>query len=172
MTGNANPSHDDSGGSAPAPPGFTAVAPEWLFSDGAAVAAPAIPAAESTLGFHPGEPYPPLRCFQSGSTATSPSMSFHRTATPRLTLCLTPGFTSNRPPPVGRSPTVAGNGAKKIVLDREGPSHGSRARQQAVCVRRQVFLRVSDNYFSRPGDNCRRSPIRANSRREAHLRCV
>jgi hypothetical protein len=41
------------GGSAPATPGFNAVAPEWLFYYGAATAAPAIPAAESTLGFHP-----------------------------------------------------------------------------------------------------------------------
>ena len=41
------------GGSAPATPGFNAVAPEWLISYGAAVAAPVIPAAESTLGFHP-----------------------------------------------------------------------------------------------------------------------
>jgi len=40
------------GGSAPATPGFNAVAPEWLFK-GAAGAAPAIPAAESTLGSHP-----------------------------------------------------------------------------------------------------------------------
>ena len=41
------------GGSAPATPGFNAVAPEWLFNYGAADAAPAIPAAESTLGSHP-----------------------------------------------------------------------------------------------------------------------
>jgi len=41
------------GGSAPATPGFNAVAPEWLFYYGAADAAPAIPAAESTLGSHP-----------------------------------------------------------------------------------------------------------------------
>ena len=40
------------GGSAPATPGFNAVAPEWLFK-GAAGAAPAMPAAESTLGSHP-----------------------------------------------------------------------------------------------------------------------
>ena len=40
------------GGSAPATPGFNAVAPEWLFY-GAAKAAPAVPAAESTLGSHP-----------------------------------------------------------------------------------------------------------------------
>ena len=41
------------GGSAPATLGFYAVAPEWLISNGAADAAPAIPAAESTLGSHP-----------------------------------------------------------------------------------------------------------------------
>jgi hypothetical protein len=40
------------GGAAPAIPGFTAVAPEWI-DCGAAEAAPAIPAAESTLGSHP-----------------------------------------------------------------------------------------------------------------------
>ena len=40
------------GGSAPATLGFSAVAPEWL-SYGAADAAPAIPATESTLGSHP-----------------------------------------------------------------------------------------------------------------------
>src|SRR6202162_2795123 len=42
------------GGAAPATPGFTEVAPEWLPGCGAArSAAPAIPAAESTLGSHP-----------------------------------------------------------------------------------------------------------------------
>src|SRR5579863_137016 len=41
------------GGSAPATPGFNAVAPEWLVAYGAADAAPVIPAAESTLGSHP-----------------------------------------------------------------------------------------------------------------------
>jgi hypothetical protein len=41
------------GGSAPATPGFNAVAPEWLASYGATGAAPAIPAAESTRGSHP-----------------------------------------------------------------------------------------------------------------------
>ncbi len=41
------------GGFAPATPGFSAVAPEWRCSGGAAAAAPAIPAAESTLGSHP-----------------------------------------------------------------------------------------------------------------------
>ena len=40
------------GGAAPATLGFNAVAPEWL-SYGAADAAPAVPAAESTLGSHP-----------------------------------------------------------------------------------------------------------------------
>src|ERR1700682_2292896 len=41
------------GGPAPATPGFNAVAPEWLLFYGAADAAPAVPAAESTLGSHP-----------------------------------------------------------------------------------------------------------------------
>src|SRR5437773_9524601 len=41
------------GGSAPATPGFNAVAPEWPVAYGAADAAPVIPAAESTLGSHP-----------------------------------------------------------------------------------------------------------------------
>src|SRR5277367_1938129 len=40
------------GGAAPATLGFNAVAPEWLHY-GAANAAPAVPAAESTLGSHP-----------------------------------------------------------------------------------------------------------------------
>ena len=44
--------HLVSGDSVPATLGFSAVAPEWLFY-GAADAAPAIPAAESTLGSHP-----------------------------------------------------------------------------------------------------------------------
>src|SRR3954465_12496047 len=41
------------GGPSPATPGSNAVAPECLVSYGAATAAPVIPAAESTLGFHP-----------------------------------------------------------------------------------------------------------------------
>jgi len=41
------------GGAAPATPGFNAVAPERLFFYRAAEAAPAVPAAESTLGSHP-----------------------------------------------------------------------------------------------------------------------
>src|SRR5450432_808285 len=41
------------GGSAPATPGFNAVAPEWLINYGVVDAAPAVPAAESTLGSHP-----------------------------------------------------------------------------------------------------------------------
>ena len=46
-------SHHSFGGSAPATPGFNAVGPEWLLRNGAAQAAPAIPAPESTLGSHP-----------------------------------------------------------------------------------------------------------------------
>ncbi len=46
-------SHVSNGGFAPPTPGFNAVAPEWLLVYGATEAAPAIPAAESTLGSHP-----------------------------------------------------------------------------------------------------------------------
>src|ERR1700682_565322 len=45
--------HLRNGGPAPATPGFNAVAPEWLLFYGAADAAPAVPAAESTLVSHP-----------------------------------------------------------------------------------------------------------------------
>jgi len=49
--------HVSNGGFAPATPGLNAVAPEWLFGGGAAnFAAPAIPAAESTLGVAVGMP--------------------------------------------------------------------------------------------------------------------
>jgi hypothetical protein len=46
-------SHHSFGRPAPATPGFNAVGPEWLLRNGAAEAAPAIPAPESTLGSHP-----------------------------------------------------------------------------------------------------------------------
>ena len=52
MKGRYRPTRPN-GGAAPATPGFNAVAPEWLSCYGAAVAAPVIPAAESTLGSHP-----------------------------------------------------------------------------------------------------------------------
>jgi hypothetical protein len=45
----------------------------------------------------PALPYSPLRCFQSGSTATSPPMLLHRTAITPLTSCLTPGVHFNTP---------------------------------------------------------------------------
>jgi hypothetical protein len=60
------------GGSAPATPGFIAVAPEWLFGGGAACAAPAIPAAESTLGSHP--------CVALSSAQVFPEWSNHNLA--------------------------------------------------------------------------------------------
>ena len=59
------------GGSAPATPGFNAVAPEWLFK-GAAAAAPAIPAAESTLGSHPCVALSSAQVFPEWTTSTSP----------------------------------------------------------------------------------------------------
>jgi hypothetical protein len=45
--------HTGTRGSAPATPGFTAVAPKWMRTAGTAQTAPAIPASESTLGSHP-----------------------------------------------------------------------------------------------------------------------
>jgi hypothetical protein len=43
----------------------------------------------------PALPYPPLRCFQRGSTATPPTMLLHLTAITPLTSCRTPGVHFN-----------------------------------------------------------------------------
>jgi hypothetical protein len=64
------------GGSAPATPGFNAVAPEWLFNYGAADAAPAIPAAESTLGSHPCVALSSAQVLPEWTTTTSPCNDF------------------------------------------------------------------------------------------------
>ena len=64
------------GGSAPATPGFTAVAPEWLIHYGAADAAPAIPAAESTLGSHPCVALYSAQVLPEWTTSTSPCNDF------------------------------------------------------------------------------------------------
>src|ERR1700736_6467026 len=64
------------GGSAPATPGFNAVAPEWLFNYGAADAAPAIPAAESTLGSHPCVALPSAQVLPEWTTTTPPCNDF------------------------------------------------------------------------------------------------
>jgi len=64
------------GGSAPATPGFNAVAPEWLPGCGAAkTAAPAIPAAASTLGIAVGmtiADHPPHRSVLAELPHTAP----------------------------------------------------------------------------------------------------
>jgi hypothetical protein len=64
------------GGSAPATPGFNAVAPEWLFCFGAAHAAPAVPAAESTLGSHPCVALSSAQVLPEWITSTSPVNAF------------------------------------------------------------------------------------------------
>jgi hypothetical protein len=65
------------GGSAPATPGFSAVAPEWLAGCGAAkTAAPAIPAAESTLGSHPCVALSSAQVLPEWSTLTSSFNNF------------------------------------------------------------------------------------------------
>jgi hypothetical protein len=68
--------HTQHGGSAPATPGFTAVAPEWLIHHGAADAAPAIPAAESTLGSHPCVALYSAQVLPEWTTSTSPCNDF------------------------------------------------------------------------------------------------
>ena len=62
------------GGSAPATPGFNAVAPEWHY--GAAGAAPAIPAAESTLGSHPCVALSSAQVLPEWTPSTSPCNDF------------------------------------------------------------------------------------------------
>ena len=83
------------GGSAPATPGFNAVAPEWPY--GAADAAPAIPAAESTLGSHPCVALSSAQVLPEWTTSTPPCNDFSSYGVYPLTSCLTIGvFTSRR----------------------------------------------------------------------------
>src|SRR5580693_4325549 len=63
------------GGSAPATPGFNALGPEWLFQR-AAVAASAIPAAESALGSHPCVALSSAQVFSEWITSTPPVNAF------------------------------------------------------------------------------------------------
>src|SRR5580700_3297497 len=63
------------GGSAPATPGFNALGPEWLFQR-AAVAAPAIPAAESALGAHPCVALSSAQVLPEWITSTPPVNAF------------------------------------------------------------------------------------------------
>src|SRR5580700_2676538 len=63
------------GGSAPATPGFNALGPEWLFQR-AAVAAPAIPAAESALGAHPCVALSSAQVLPECITSTPPVNAF------------------------------------------------------------------------------------------------
>ncbi len=91
MTGNANPSTTTAGALPPHPRDLPQLRQNGCFLMGRL--SPPLPfrPLSRRSGSIPGEPYPPLRYFQSGSTATSPSMTFHRTAITPLTLCLTPG---------------------------------------------------------------------------------
>src|SRR5579885_232436 len=93
------------GGSAPATPGFIAVAPEWLIAYGAADAAPVIPAAESTLGSHP--------CAALSSAQVLPEWINHNPAVHAfasgsanpLTSCLSPGVHFTPPVALAFSPS-------------------------------------------------------------------
>jgi len=58
---------------------------------GAAGAAPPFRPLSRRSGRIPAWPYPPLRCFQSGSTTASPPMLLQRAAITPLARCLIPG---------------------------------------------------------------------------------
>src|SRR5215831_16484196 len=79
------------GGSAPATPGFNAVAPEWLVSHGAADAAPVIPAAESTLGSHPCVALSSAQVLPEWTTSTPLCNDLSANGGNPLTSCLSPG---------------------------------------------------------------------------------
>jgi hypothetical protein len=79
------------GGSAPATPGFNAVAPEWLFFYGAAEAAPAVPAAESTLGSHPCVALSSAQVTSEWINYSLAVNAFPANGDNPLTSCLTPG---------------------------------------------------------------------------------
>jgi hypothetical protein len=95
------------GGSAPATPGFNAVAPEWLINYGAADAAPAVPAAESTLGSHPCVALSSAQVLPEWINPTSPTIVPQRTAITPLTSCLTPGVHFTFPNRLRRLPSPA-----------------------------------------------------------------
>src|ERR1700730_1848367 len=79
------------GGSAPATPGFNAVAPEWLVTYGAADAAPAVPAAESTLGSHPCVALSSAQVLPEWINRNLAGHAFASNGDYPLTSCLTPG---------------------------------------------------------------------------------
>jgi hypothetical protein len=79
------------GGSAPATPGFNAVAPEWFVSYGAAEAAPVIPAAESTLGSHPCVALSSAQVLPEWINRSLAGNQFAANGDNPLTPCLTPG---------------------------------------------------------------------------------
>ena len=79
------------GGAAPATPRFNAVAPEWLVTNGAADAAPAVPAAESTLGSHPCVALSSAQVFPEWINRNLAGHALQQTAITPLTSCLTPG---------------------------------------------------------------------------------
>ena len=87
------------GGSAPATPGFNAVAPEWLLK-GAADAAPAIPAAESTLGSHPCVALSSAQVLPEWINRNLAGNAFAANGDNPLSRCLTPGvhFISHQTP--------------------------------------------------------------------------
>src|SRR5690349_10966869 len=101
----------NNGGSAPATPGFNAVAPEWFFQ-GAASAAPTIPAAESTLGSHPCVALSSAQVLPEWTTSTPSCNDLSANDGNPLTSCLSPGVHSKSTP----SSFNLGYGAKVRTL--------------------------------------------------------
>src|ERR1700720_3279652 len=83
--------HLRNGGPAPATPGVNAVAPEWLVTYGAADAAPAVPAAESTLRSHPCVALSSAQVFPEWINRNLAGHAFAANGDNPLTSCLTPG---------------------------------------------------------------------------------
>ena len=77
------------GGSAPTTLGFNAVAPEWWIFNGAADAAPAFPAPESTLRSHPCVALSSAQVLPEWTTTIPTAMIFQSTAISPLASCLT-----------------------------------------------------------------------------------
>src|ERR1700743_3120351 len=99
------------GGSAPATPGFNAVAPEWL-SYGAALAAPAVPAPDACVGSHPCVALPSAQVLPEWITSTPPINAFAANGDNPLTSCLTPGVHFSLSPLAPLS-TVKASGASR-----------------------------------------------------------
>src|ERR1700753_3005622 len=141
------------GGSAPATPGFNAVAPEWL-SYGAALAAPAVPAAESTLGVAVGTSItarPPHRSVRAGLPHTAPPLDMGVEAYVRIRMqsawARNPSF-EDRPQtvPIGLAPLTTA--AQNMPPETAKPF--SEARQHREVARHCVVAVIAVDHQFQP----------------------